>query len=56
MPEPGALLINLGDLLAQWTNDRWRSTMHRVLPPPRLADGPTRRSVAFFHDGDHDAV
>ena len=27
---PGALLINLGDLLARWTNDRWLSTMHRV--------------------------
>ena len=32
-PAPGALLINLGDLPARWTNDRWLSTMHRVVPP-----------------------
>jgi len=56
-PDPGAFLVNLGDLTAQWTNDRWRSTIHRVLPPPRSPDGAThRRSVAFFHDGNHDAV
>ncbi len=52
-PEPGCFLINLGDLTAQWTNDRWRSTLHRVLPPPV---GSTRRSVAFFHDGNYDAM
>lgn len=57
LPEPGALLINLGDLLARWTNDRWRSTMHRV-SPPRDASGRLlrRRSAAFFHDGDADAT
>ncbi len=57
MPEPGTLLVNLGDLLAEWTNDRWRSTLHRVVPPPESADGPVRRrSVAFFHEADYDAV
>ncbi|OLT17054.1 oxidoreductase, partial [Pseudonocardia sp. CNS-139] len=36
---PGALTINTGDLLARWSGDRWRSTMHRVLPPdPRDSD------------------
>jgi isopenicillin N synthase-like dioxygenase len=54
---PSALLVNLGDLMAQWTNDHWRSTVHRVLPPSRRSDGPAvRRSVAFFHDGNHDAL
>ncbi len=57
VPAPGALLLNLGDLLARWTNDRWLSTMHRVVPP-RTADGRLvrRRSAAFFHDGNADAV
>lgn len=57
VPQPGALLVNLGDLTATWTNDRWRSTVHRVLPPVRQPDRVvTRRSVAFFHDGNHDAL
>jgi isopenicillin N synthase-like dioxygenase len=56
VPPDGAFLVNLGDLLAEWTNDRWRSTLHRVVPPPS-ADGPAvRRSMAFFHDGNYDAV
>lgn len=57
VPEPGALLINLGDLLARWSNDRWLSTMHRVVPP-RDDEGRLirRRSAATFHDGNADAV
>jgi len=55
-PADGALLVNLGDLTARWTNDRWRSTLHRVRPP--VVDGRIRRrrSVAYFHDGNYDAV
>ena len=55
-PAPGALLVNLGDALARWTNDRWTSTMHRVAAP--RVDGVLvpRRSAAFFHDGNVDAV
>ncbi|MFT4082183.1 MAG: 2-oxoglutarate and iron-dependent oxygenase domain-containing protein [Nocardioides sp.] len=49
---PGSLTINTGDLLARWTADRWRSTPHRVLPPP--ADEPTEElvSLVFFHEAD----
>ena len=56
LPEPGALLINLGDLTARWTNEVWRSTLHRVKPP--VVDGriERRRSAACFHDGNVDAV
>lgn len=55
-PAPGALLINLGDLLARWTNDRWLSTMHRVLAPVDANGRPLRRrSAAYFHDGNADA-
>ena len=55
-PIDKALLINLGDLTARLTNDRWMSTLHRVKPP--IVDGTIkrRRSVAFFHDGNADAV
>lgn len=55
-PEPGALLINLGDLTARLTNERWTSTLHRVKPP--VVDGTVerRRSAAYFHDGDPGAV
>ncbi|MFW0794147.1 2-oxoglutarate and iron-dependent oxygenase domain-containing protein [Gordonia sp. CPCC 205515] len=55
-PVDGALLVNLGDAMARWTNDRWRSTVHRVDPP--VVDGRIirRRSAAFFFDGNHDAV
>jgi isopenicillin N synthase-like dioxygenase len=54
-PEPGCFLVNLGDLLAQWTNDRWRSTVHRVAPP--VGEGPCfRRSAAFFHEANADAL
>ncbi len=56
MPADGALLINLGDLMARWTNERWMSTLHRVKPP--IVDGRVerRRSAAYFHDGNIDAV
>jgi isopenicillin N synthase-like dioxygenase len=55
-PEPGALLVNLGDLTARLTNERWQSTLHRVKPP--LVDGTIqrRRSAAYFHDGNPEAV
>jgi len=56
IPDDDALVINLGDLTAQWTNDQWRSTVHRVVPPSAV-DGPAvRRSAAFFLDGNWDAV
>jgi isopenicillin N synthase-like dioxygenase len=54
-PAPGCFLVNLGDLLAQWTNDRWRSTLHRVVPP--TGEGRClRRSAAFFHEADSEAL
>jgi isopenicillin N synthase-like dioxygenase len=49
-PVPGAFVINLGDLMQRWTNDRWVSTMHRVVNPSPEQGGMARRqSLAFFH-------
>lgn len=55
-PADDALLINLGDVTARWTNERWMSTLHRVKPPVIGGTIERRRSAAFFHDGDVDAV
>jgi isopenicillin N synthase-like dioxygenase len=55
-PAVGALLVNLGDALARWTNDEWISTMHRVAPPRVSGVLVPRRSAAFFHDRNIDAV
>ncbi len=56
LPAADSFLVNIGDLLAEWTNDRWRSTVHRVVPPGAAGDTVTRRSLAFFLDGNHDAL
>ena len=55
-PVAGAFIINIGDLMALWTNDRWVSTLHRVVNPEPNAQGSTRRqSFAFFHQPNWDA-
>ena len=50
---PGAFVVNLGDLMAAWTNDHWTSTLHRVVVP--ADDAGDRISIAFFHQPDFDA-
>jgi isopenicillin N synthase-like dioxygenase len=56
VPE-GALVINLGDMMSRWTNDRWLSTLHRVVNPPEQAWGRSRRqSLVFFHNPNPEAV
>ncbi len=53
---PGSLVVNTGDMMRQWTNDRWCSNEHRVLPPS--AEAPTEEllSLIFFHEPDYDTV
>lgn len=67
-PVEGAIVLNSGDLLARWSNDLIRSTMHRVVEPPRPDRGsategdgeeaddvyPARYSVAYFCNPDFD--
>lgn len=44
----GDIIVNCADLLAVWTNDRWKSTIHRVGGPSDRLD-ERRQSVVFFH-------
>lgn len=54
-PVPGAFIVNIGDLMERWTNDTWRSTLHRVVNPPADAGSAARRmSVVYFHTPNHD--
>jgi isopenicillin N synthase-like dioxygenase len=54
--DPAALTVNIGDLLARWTGDRWRSGRHRVLPPDPSAPQEDLTSLVYFYECDHDAV
>jgi len=54
VPAPeGAFVINIGDLMARWTADRWVSTLHRVVAKPNQ---PKRLSLAYFHQPNWEAV
>ncbi len=54
---PEAFVVNLGDMMMRWTNDRWISTLHRVVNPPTELRGVSRRqSLVFFHNPNPDAL
>ncbi len=53
---PGSYVISIGDLMAVWTNDRWVSTMHRVIVPSSQVGGKARISIPFFHQPNYDAL
>jgi isopenicillin N synthase-like dioxygenase len=54
---PESFVVNLADLMMQWTNDQWISTMHRVANPPRDKALDSRRiSLVFFHQPNYDAM
>lgn len=55
-PIPGSFVVNIGDLMARWTNDRWISTLHRVQNPTISGPASRRISFPFFCQPNYDAV
>jgi isopenicillin N synthase-like dioxygenase len=55
--DPETFVVNIGDLLMRWTNDRWVSNTHRVVnPPASIASRAKRLSIAFFQQPNYDAL
>jgi len=52
-PIDNTFVVNVGDMMQRWTNDQWRSPLHRIVVPPNA--GERRQSMAFFHQPNWDA-
>ena len=53
--ERGQFIVNIGDMMQRWTNDRWPSTLHRVANPPAGTAPVSRRmSIGFFLHPNYD--
>ncbi|KAI9064603.1 2OG-Fe-II oxygenase [Trametes sanguinea] len=50
VPIPGTLVVNLGDQFARWTNDVFKSTVHRAVN----RSGVERYSIPLFFGSDYD--
>ncbi|MFT7352849.1 MAG: isopenicillin N synthase-like dioxygenase [Flavobacterium sp.] len=48
MAEPNEIMINVGDMLARHSNNKLKSTIHRVVNPPKEMWGTSRYSIPFF--------
>lgn len=56
-PDFEGFMVNLGDTMMRWCNDRWKSTPHRVVnPPPAAGADSDRISLAFFAIPDYDTT
>lgn len=47
-PEPGCIIVNIGDTLVEWTGGVLRSSLHRVVTPPGEQALVPRQSVAYL--------
>lgn len=45
---PDQIVVNVGDMLDRLTNHKLKSTIHRVVNPPREKMGNSRYSIPFF--------
>jgi isopenicillin N synthase-like dioxygenase len=48
MAEPDEIMINVGDMLSRHSNKKLKSTIHRVVNPPKEMWGTSRYSIPFF--------
>jgi isopenicillin N synthase-like dioxygenase len=49
-------IVNIGDMMQRWTNDRWVSNLHRVVnPPAERRVGSRRMSIGYFLHPNYDA-
>jgi isopenicillin N synthase-like dioxygenase len=53
-PRAGEFVVNLGDMMAHWTNGRWASTLHRVANPPLGLARSRRLSIGMFVHPNYD--
>lgn len=52
----GQFIVNIGDMMQRWTNDRWISNLHRVANPVSTGGGsPRRQSIGYFLHPNYDA-
>ncbi|KAF5362883.1 hypothetical protein D9758_007042 [Tetrapyrgos nigripes] len=52
VPIPGTLVVNLGDQFARWTNDVFKSTLHRAINK----SGEERYSIPLFFGTNYDVL
>lgn len=53
---PGAIVVNIGDMMKRLTNDVLPSTPHRVVNPPGARAGEARYSIPFFMHPNPDFI